>query len=60
MGWNSDYERGLDQVQFTVPVYVGLAYGVGSWAGARLGIRFPLFGVAHIPKNRTADEEHTS
>ncbi len=60
MGWNSDYERGLDQVQFTVPVYVGLAYGVGSWAGARLGIRFPLFGAPPIPKSRTGDAERTS
>ena len=60
MGWNSDYERGIDQVRFTVPVYVGLAYGVASWAGARLGIRFPLFGAPHISKNPTVDEERTS
>jgi len=60
MGWNSDYERGIDQMWFTVPVYVGLAYGVASWAGARLGIRFPLFGAPHISKNPTADEQRTS
>jgi hypothetical protein len=40
-GWNTDYERGLDQIRFTVPVYVSLAYGCASWVGARLGIRVP-------------------
>jgi hypothetical protein len=44
-GWNSDYVRGLDQLTYTVPVYVSIAYGFATWVGARLGIRLPLLGV---------------
>lgn len=60
MSWNPDFERGIDQLRFTAPVYVSLAYGIASWAGARLGVRLPLFGVPHGPENRTGDAEHSS
>jgi hypothetical protein len=43
-GWNSDFERGLDQLKFTAPVYVSIAYGCATWVGTRLGIRLPLLG----------------
>jgi hypothetical protein len=51
-GWNSDYDRGLDQLTYTVPVYVSIAYGFATSAGARLGIRLPLFGA---PKGARID-----
>jgi hypothetical protein len=51
-GWSPDYERGLDQVRFTLPVYVSTAYGCASWAGARLGIRLPLRPLLGLPPHR--------
>jgi hypothetical protein len=49
-GWNSDYDRGLDQLTFAVPVYVSIAYGFATWVGIRLGIRFPLLGAPRAAK----------
>jgi len=43
-GWNLDFERGFDQLTYTVPVYVSIAYGFATWVGARLGIHLPLLG----------------
>ncbi len=41
-GWNPDYVRGLDQLKFTAPVYVSIAYCFASWVGTRFGMHFPL------------------
>ena len=51
-GWSPDYERGLDQVRFTLPVYVSIAYGCASWVGGRLGIRLPLLPLLGVPPHR--------
>jgi len=40
-GWNSELARGIDQLLFAAPVYVGIAYGAAGWICARLGIRPP-------------------
>jgi hypothetical protein len=40
-GWNSELARGIDQLLFAAPVYVGVAYGAAGWTCARLGIRPP-------------------
>jgi hypothetical protein len=49
-GWNSDYDRGFDQLTYTVPVYVSIAYGFATWVGGRLGIRLPLLGAPQRAK----------
>jgi hypothetical protein len=53
-GWNSELARGIDQLLFTAPVYVGIAYGAAGWMCARLEIRPPgleaLFA-ARLPLN---------
>lgn len=39
--WSPEHVRGLDQMQFTAPGYVGVAYSLGGWVAIRLGLHFP-------------------
>jgi hypothetical protein len=36
-----DMQRGMDQMQATAPVYVGIAYGIANWVGIRMKISIP-------------------
>lgn len=49
MNYGPESERGMDQLRFTAPVYVSVAYGLASWTGSRLGIRLPLLGAPKPP-----------
>jgi len=53
-GWNSELARGIDELLFTAPVYVSIAYAAAGWTCARLGIRPPgleTFFAARLPLN---------
>lgn len=39
--WSADMTRGLDQMQFTVPAYVGISYSIGGWIAKRFGLGIP-------------------
>jgi hypothetical protein len=51
--WNSDNSRGIDQLRFTAPFYVGVAYSIGCWLGERLGIRIPMLGSPFLESKKS-------
>jgi len=53
-GWSPDYTRGLDQLRFTAPMYIGIAYGFAIWVGSRFGIYLPLPGARKTGRNKPA------
>jgi len=58
--WGPEYVRGLDQMRYTAPTYVGVAYSVAGWIAMRLKLNIANFRQwSHTTGSVQVDESHS-